>query len=151
MGGELWDSEDQEDCERVIDDMLDGLGILEPIDPVLELLQSHYTHEDFSEKYSWIKEDFERSFYSKRSRVKVVLVETTDEFPSWNVGESYGHDDVIFRDLLSCFDRREQRLLVAIRQGKTQNEIAEEWGLSGHASISRRISQIKQRVRQLLS
>lgn len=151
MGGTLWDIEDDQECEEVVEEMLDGLGLMEPIDPLVDLLHSHQTHEDFSDRYSWIKEDFERSFYSKRSRVKVVLVETADEFPSWHAEECCGHEDLLFRDLLSCFDRREQRLLVALRHGKTTTEIAREMGLKGHASVSRKIAQIKERVRRLLN
>ena len=150
MGGTIWDISDQAECEEVVDEMLDGLGLMEPLDPLLDLLHSHRAHEDFSNQYSWIKEDFERSFYSKRSRVKVVMVETIDEFPAWNAGECFGHEDLIFRDLLSCFDRKDQRVLIALRHGKTTTEIARESGLKGHASISRRISQIKKRVRRLM-
>jgi hypothetical protein len=151
MGGELWDIEDEDECDAVVEEMLDGLGIMEPIDPLLDLLHSHRTQEDFSPTYSWIKEDFERSFYSKRAKVKVVLVETVDDHPAWAVGSCIGHDDVIFRDILACFDSREQKLLVAVRHGKTTTEIAKEMGLKGHASISRKLARIKERVRRLLS
>lgn len=150
MGGTIWDINDEAECEEVIEEMLDGLGLMEPLDPLLDLLHSHRTHEDFSSQYSWIKEDFERAFYSKRSQVKVVMVETIDSFPAWNVGECFGHEDMIFRDLLSCFDRKDRRILIALRHGKTTTEIARESGLKGHASISRRISQIKNRVRRLM-
>jgi hypothetical protein len=150
MGGTIWDINDEDECEQVVDEMLDGIGLMEPLDPLLDLLHSHQTHEDFSSQYSWIKEDFERAFYSKRSRVKVVMVETVDHFPAWNAGECFGYEDVIFRDLLSCFDRKSQRILIALRHGKTITEIARESGLKGHASISRRISQIKKQVHRLI-
>jgi hypothetical protein len=52
-----------------LDDAIAGAGVMESIDPVLELLCTHRTHEDFSSRLSWIKEDFERSFYSKRAQV----------------------------------------------------------------------------------
>jgi hypothetical protein len=78
------------------------------------------------------------------------MVETIDQFPAWNAGECFGYEDVVFRDLLSCFDRTSQRILIALRHGKTTTEIAREAGLKGHASISRRISQIKRRVRRLM-
>jgi hypothetical protein len=123
---------------------------MEPIDPLLDLLHSSPTHEDFSPVNSWIKEDFERAFYSKRSKVKVVLVETVDEFPAWEACSSYGHEDLMFRDILSCFDRKERMLLIALRHGKTTSEIAREMGLKGHASVSRKLTQIKKRLRRLL-
>jgi hypothetical protein len=151
MGGELWDTDDDTECDAVVEEMLDGQGLMEPIDPLLDLLHSHQTQEDFSPVYSWIKEDFERSFYSKRAKVKVVLVETVDDHPAWAIGSCIGHDDVIFRDILACFDSREQKLLIAVRHGKTTTEIAKDLGLKGHASISRKLARIKERVRRLLS
>ena len=151
MGGELWHIDDEDECEAVVNDMIDGMGLMPEIDPIVEILQSHHAHEDFSDRYSWIKEDFERSFYSKRSKVKVTLVETIDEFPSWNASGCSYHQDMVFRDLLSCFNLRDQRLLIAVRHGKTQTEIAEEIGVSGHATISRRLARIKEKVRKLLS
>ena len=71
MGGTIWDISDEAECDEVVDEMLDGLGLMESLDPLLDLLHSHPAHEDFSSQYSWIKEDFERSFYSKRARVKL--------------------------------------------------------------------------------
>ena len=145
LGGILWDINDEQECEEVVEEMLDGLGLMEPIAPLIDLLHSHHTHEDFSDQYSWVKADFERSFYSKRSRIKIELVETVDDFPAWQIGEYYGHDDLVFRDLLSCFDHREQRLLIALRHGKTTTEISREMGLKGHASISRKLAILKER------
>lgn len=151
MGGHLWDVEDEEECEAVVDDMINGLGVMPSIDPVIEILKSHRVHEDLSARNSRIKEDFERSFYSKRSKVKVSVVETCDEFPAWDSSCPSLDEDVMFRDLLSCFDLRDRRLLIAVRNGKTQSAIASEEGLQGHASISRRLAKIKARVRRLLS
>jgi DNA-binding NarL/FixJ family response regulator len=82
--------------------------------------------------------------------LKVVLVETIDEFPVWEAHSSYGHEDLIFRDVLSCFDRREQRLLIALRHGKTVSEISREMGLTGNASVSRKLARIKKRLTRLL-
>jgi len=150
VGGDLWDIDDADECDDVVEEMLDGLGLMEPVDPLLDLLQSNPAHEDFSPIHSWIKEDFERAFYSKRAKVKVVLTETIDEFPAWEANSSSGHDDLVFRDILSCFDLKEQRLLIALRHGKTTSEIAREMGLKGHASVSRKLARIKKRVRSLL-
>lgn len=149
-GGTLWFEDDDDECEAVVEDMLDGLGVLDPVQPMLDLIHSHRVHEDFSDKYSWVREDFERSFYSKRSKVKVVLVETVDELPVWSADECYLDEGTVFRDLLACFDKRDQRLLIAVRRGFTQTEIASDLGLRGHASISRRINKIKARLKDLL-
>jgi hypothetical protein len=151
VGGEVWDAEDAAEREDVLRAAIDGDGVMASLEPVIELLHSHRAHEDFSERYSWIKEDFERSFYSKRARVKVDLVETIDDAAAYDVDSDTAYADVLFRDLLAVLDVRERRLCIALRLGKTASEIARDEGLKGHASVSRRIQALKRRVAPLLS
>ncbi len=86
VGGDVWDEFDADEREDVLQSAIDGDGVLESLDPVVELLHRHRAHEDFSGANSWIKEDFERSFYSKRAKLKVDLVETIETHPHtrWN-------------------------------------------------------------------
>src|SRR6185436_15978799 len=114
-------------------------------------LHRHHAHEDFSSRYSWVKEDFERSFYSKRSKLKVELIETVDDAPVWNSAEPDGYERVLFRDILAALNVRERRLLLALRMGKTSTEIARGQGLTGHAAISRRIKGLKAKIAKLLA
>ena len=150
MGGDLWDSDDPVDCEEIVDEMLDGGGVMESLHPVIDALHSHRTHEDFSDRYSWVKEDFERSFYSKRSKVKVSLVETVDDLPVWAAGEPEGYGKVLFRDLMCFFRPKDRHIILALRQGKTITEIARDNGLNGHAAISRRVKEIRAQLREVL-
>ena len=150
MGGDLWDPENPAECDEIIDEMLDGGSVMESLHPVLDVLHSHRTHEDFSDRYSWVKGDFERSFYSKRSRVKVSLVETVDDLPAWEATEPEGYGRVLFRDLMCFVEPKNRHIILALRQGKTVSEIARENGLNGHAAISRRVKQIKAKLRKLL-
>lgn len=150
MGGWLWDPDDPEECEAVVEEMLDGGGVMDSLHEILEVLHTHRTHEDFSDRYSWIKEDFERSFYRKRAKVRVTLLETVDESPVWSAKEPAGYAELLFRDLLSFLDRRDQHIIIAVRQGKTVSEIACGLGHKGHAVVSRRLQAIKAKVRKLL-
>ncbi len=113
--------------------------------PVLEALRSHRAPEDFSARHSWVKEDFERSFFRKRERLKVTLVETVDDLPTWSACEPDGDGDVMFRDLLAFFDQRSRHLLLAMRHGKTVSEIARGLGHKGHAAVARRVQAVKGR------
>lgn len=150
MGGTIWDETDAAERNTVLDDALTGAGVMDSLEPVIELLQSQRTHEDFSERTSWIKEDFERTFYSKRAKLKVELVETLDEAPVWSADDCDGYGEVLFRDLMAAIDVRERRLLLALRMGKTVTEMTTEAGLQGHASISRRIAKLKRKLSLLL-
>jgi hypothetical protein len=149
-GGIIWDVEDHEDREAVLDDALTGAGVMESASPIIDLISSHKTHEDFSGHHSWIKEDFERTFYSKRAKLKVDLVETLDDAPVWDVTDSDGYGEVLFRDLFSALDLKERRLVIALRQGKTVCEIASDNQLLGHASISRQVAKLKEKLLKLL-
>jgi hypothetical protein len=150
MGGWLWDPDDPEDCEAVVEEMLNGGGVMASLEGVLEVLHKHLIHEDFSDRYSWIKEDFQRTFYRKRSKIKVTLLETIDNLPVWPANEPLGYGEVLFRDLLAFFDRRDRHIVIAVRNGKTVSDIAEELGHKGHAAISRRLAQIKVKLRRLV-
>jgi hypothetical protein len=149
-GGTVWDAEDAGEREAVIEEAIYGDEVEGSLAPVIELLNSHRAHEDFSDRYSWIKEDFQRSFYSKRAKLKVELIDTIDDTPVWDSNECDGYSDVLFRDVLAALDVKERTLLLAIRSGKTVCEISSEAALRGHASISRRLSKLKEKVARLL-
>ena len=123
---------------------------MESLDPLIELLHRHRTPEDFSSRYSWVKEDFERSFYSKRAKLKVDLIETIDDFPASHSGDHDGYGRVLFRDIVAFLDHRERRLMLALRQGRTISEIAACDGLTGHAAVSRRVKALKRKIKALL-
>ena len=151
MGGDVWDEFDADEREEVIQCAIDGDGVLESLEPVVELLHRHRTHDDFSAIHSWIKEDFERSFYSKRAKLKVDLVETIDDAPAYTLEPNEPYECVLFRDVIAVLDQKERRLVVALRSGKNASTIAREAGLRGHASVSRRIAALKAKVARLLA
>jgi len=151
LGGDVWDIDDADERDAMIEEAITGAGVMESLEPVIELLHTQRSHEDFSSRHSWIKEDFERQFYSKRAKLTVELIETVDDAVSWSVDDNEGYGQILFRDVLAWLDRKERRLLLALRMGKTTTEIAADDGLSGHASISRRIQRLKSKVAQLLA
>lgn len=151
IGGDVWDEFDVDEREDVIASAIDGDGVLDSLEPVVDLLHRHRTHDDFSAANSWIKEDFERSFYSKRAKLKVDLVETIDDAPAYELEPNEPYEQVLFRDVIAMLDQREQRLVIALRLGKNASTIARESGLRGHASVSRRIAALKSKVARLLN
>jgi len=150
MGGTIWDVFDADEREDVLKAAIDGDGVMESLEPVIDLLHRHRVHEDFSDRHSWIKEDFERSFYSKRSRLKVDLLETVDDAPAYDLEPNEPYEQVLFRDIIAMLDQKERRLVIALRMGKNASTIARESGLRGHASVSRRIAALKAKVAGLL-
>jgi hypothetical protein len=149
-GGDVWNEADPVERREVLDEAIDGIGVMDSLAPVIELLHTRRAHEDFSERYSWIKEDFERQFYSKRAALKVELIETLDDAPVWASTDNEGYGHTLFRDVMAWLDRKERKLLLALRMGRTASEIATIDGFAGHASISRRIARLKQKLARLL-
>lgn len=150
MGGTIWDVFDADERDDVLRAVIDGDDVMESLEPVIDLLHRHHVHEDFSDRHSWIKEDFERSFYSKRSRLKVDLLETVDDAPAYDLEPNEPYEQVLFRDIIAMLDQKERRLVIALRMGKNASTIARESGLRGHASVSRRIAALKTKVAGLL-
>lgn len=148
LGGELWNAEDERERASILDELVRGEE--DSLAPVIQLLIEQPTHEDFSDRYSWIKEDFERSFYSKRAKVKITMIETIDECPVWIDGESAANERLVLRDLFAAVNPKDRRILLALRQGRTVAEIAADHNYKGHAHISRRVKEIQARVGPLL-
>lgn len=150
MGGHLWNSEDPYDREWITKLLIDGDTTIQSLGPVVDVLLGSAVHEDFSDRYSWVKEDFERTFYSKRSKVKVRLYEFIDDCPVHEGVDTPGYEDILFRDLMAFFDERDRRIILALRHGKTRSDISEQLGHSGHASVSRRVKVIEAKMRRIL-
>lgn len=150
MGGQLWQSDDPSEREWVTDLLVRGDTTFQSLEPIVDVLMGSAAHEDFSDRYSWIKEDFERAFYSKRSRVKVRMFEFIDNCAVHQGVETPGYEDILFRDVMAFFDARDRTIILALRQGKTQSEIAEQLGHSGHASICRRVKAIEFKMQEIL-
>jgi hypothetical protein len=150
MGGHLWYANDSKDREWITNLLLTGDATAASLDPIVEVLRGSAAHEDFSQRYSWVKEDFERAFYSKRSKLRVSLYECLDDCPVHDGCDTPGYEEILFRDLMAFFDRRDQHIILALRQGKTKSNIAAELGHNGHAAISRRVHIIQKKVMRLL-
>lgn len=122
-GVDVWNEADPVERREVLNEAIDGVGVMDSLSPVIELLHSRRAHEDFSERYSWIKEDFERQFYSKRAPLKVELVETLDDSPVWASADNEGYGHALFRDVLAWLDQKERKLFLALRMGRTASEM----------------------------
>jgi hypothetical protein len=126
-GGVLWEGNDPESREEVLEELIAGGEILDSLEPVIEVLKSDRASEDFANEWSWVKEDFERSFFHKRLKVKVRLIQTLDDRPVWDSQESCAVEDLVFRHTLRFFDPKDQKLVIALRHGRTIAEMARSW------------------------
>ena len=76
MGTDLWRGEaEAAEALRWTVDQADADGQLRGI---LDAVRSNRVEDDFSEYWSYAREDFERKLYHKRSKIKVRFVELTE-------------------------------------------------------------------------
>ncbi|SNT60278.1 hypothetical protein SAMN05216276_10775 [Streptosporangium subroseum] len=144
VGTDLWRGEaEAAEVVQLTIEHADANGRLRGI---LDAVRSNRVEDDFSEHWSYAREDFERKLYSKRSKVKVRFVELTDTIPVQGP-ETEVVADLVYADFLALLDPRERQVVVLLRSGFTRlNEIASLMGYKNHSPISKRLVQIRKKA-----
>ena len=148
MGGTVWrGAEEAWEATKEVIEIADADGRLRAI---VDAVRSHRVDDDFSERWSWAKEDFERKLHHKRTKTKVRFVELTDTIPVHGP-ESEVHENLLYEDFLAVLDPKERAIVVCIRSGLTAvGDIAKTLGYANHSPVSKRLTQIRRRARALL-
>jgi DNA-binding CsgD family transcriptional regulator len=147
-GGVIWQGE--EDAERAVDEMIQYADSRGHLRGIIEAIRSNRVEEDFSSRWSYAREDFERKLYRKRSKVSVKFVELDDTIPV--VGpESEIHEDMLWQDLIAVLSPKERQVVVLLRSGYTRlASIAEELGYANHSPVSKALARIRRKADALL-
>jgi hypothetical protein len=141
MGGELWTGE--EAAAEFVRDTVEAADHTGRLRAILDAVRSHRVEDDFSNHWTYAREDFERKLYRKRSKVKVRFVELTDTIPVQGP-ETEIVDRLVFNDFLALLDPREREVVVLLRSGTTNlTEIADIMGYRNHSPISKRLKHIR--------
>jgi hypothetical protein len=149
MGGPIWIGEDEAwELTRRIIEKADAKGKLREI---IDAIKSNRVQDDFSAKWSFAKEDFERRLYSKRSKVQVRFVEIDDAIPIHSQSSEID-EDILWDDLLSIVDQRERKVIVCLRKGITNHkEISEILGYQNHSPVTKLIARIRGKVEKIFN
>ena len=120
---------------------------------IIDVVRRHRVEDDFSEKWSWAKEDFERKLYSKRSKCRVTFVELSDTLPVHGPDKEVDTvTSLLWDDLLALIDRKDRNVVVCLRNGVTRvSEIAELLGYANHSAVSKKLARIRERAKKLLA
>ena len=144
MGGDVWRGEDEAECmvERTIE-AADAHGRFRDI---LDAVRSNRVEEDFSERWSCAREDFERKLYHKRLKIKVRFVELTDTIPVQGP-ETEVVDRTVISDFLALLDERDRQVVVLLSSGVTKlAEVADMMGYRNHSPVSKRLDRIRKQA-----
>lgn len=148
MGGTLWQGE--EEAERAVHDMVSEADRSGKLRGIIEAIRSNRVEEDFSDRWSNAKEDFERKVFHKRSKISVKFVELDETIPVHGP-ESEVHDRLIWEDFLGILDAKEKQITVLLRNGHTRlGDIAKEIGYANHSPVSKALSRIRRKALKFL-
>jgi hypothetical protein len=148
VGMELWcgEAEAAEVVRRTVE-AADARGRLRGI---LDAVRSNRVEDDFSEHWSYAREDFERKLYRKRSKIKVRFVELTDTIPVQGP-ETEVEDNLVLGDFLALLDERERQVVVLLSSGCTKvGDVASVLGYKNHSPISKRLARIRQKATEYI-
>ena len=115
---------------------------------ILDAVRSNRVEDDFSERWTFAREDFERKLYRKRSKIKVRFVELTDAIPVQGP-ETEVVDRMVFGDFMALLNERDREVVVLLYSGMTNlTEIADTMGYRNHSAVSKRLSRIRREASQ---
>jgi hypothetical protein len=144
MGGELWRGE--EDAAEIVDWVVDEADSQGRLRGILDAVRSHRVADDFSDRWTFAREDFERKLYRKRSKVKVRFVELTDTIPVQGP-ETDIVDRIVFGDFLALLNERDREVVVLLYSGVTNlTEVADIMGYRNHSPVSKRLTRIREQA-----
>jgi hypothetical protein len=147
FGGEIWcGANGALEATREMIEMADERGDLRAI---LDAVRSHRIEDDFSERWSFEREDFERKLYSKRNKIKVTFVELNDTIPVHGP-QSETHENLLWEDFLALLEPKERRVVICLRNGVTRlGDIAKSLGYANHSPISKSLARIRLKAKKL--
>lgn len=148
FGCELWTGEaEASEVTRELIDTADEHGRLRA---VMDAVRSHRVQDDFSQRWSFAREDFERKLYRKRCKTRVSFVEFNDSLP-FHDGNADLDGNLLYRDLLSVVDPKDRHVIVCLHSGLTNlSDIASELGYANHSPVSKALDRIRKRAQRLL-
>jgi len=149
FGGKIWMGEGEaNEATKEMIEYADSEGKLRSI---IETVRSHRIKDDFSNRWSYAKEDFERKVYNKRSKVKVTFVELDNTIPVHGP-DSEIEENMLWEDFLALLDVKERQIVVCIRNGITKvSEISHILGYANHSPISKALKKIREKAIKLLN
>jgi hypothetical protein len=147
-GGMLWYGEDEAwEFSQALVEKADEKGRLREI---IDAVKSHRIHDDFSDIWSYEREDFERKLYKKRNKYKVSFVELNETIPIQGPNSEVV-DELVWEDFLALLDQKEKQITICIKNGYTNlSELGKDLGYANHSPVSKSLKRIRQKLLKYL-
>ena len=148
-GGYLWCGE--EEADRALSELIETADRQGKFRAIVEAVRSNRMEDDFSDRWSFAKEDFERRLYRKRSKVSVTFVELDDTIPVHGP-ESEVEEDLLWEDFMGLLNLKERRIVILLRSGYTcLGDVAMKMGYANHSPISKALAKIRTKAERYLA
>lgn len=147
-GGHAWYGEEEAlEAAREMVEVADEGGRLRGL---LEAVRANRVEDDFSPRWSHLREDFERKLYRKRSKWRVAFVELDDTVPVHAPDVEVDVERrLLWQILFATLNEKERRIVVCLRNGTTTaTDIAAELGYANHSPISKALAAIRRKARR---
>jgi hypothetical protein len=149
MGGTLWMGEDE--ASEVTAEIVNAADRNGQLRGLIDAIKSNRVVDDFSPRWSYAREDFERKLYAKRSKIRISFVELKDTLPVHSPRSEYT-DDLLWQDFSSFLDTKEKHIVVCLRSGTTKlGDIAASLGYANHSPISKALTRIRKKAAEFLN
>jgi DNA-directed RNA polymerase specialized sigma24 family protein len=143
-GGTMWLGEDW--AAEVVAKVVEAADAGGRLRAILDAVRSNRVEDDFSDRWSFAREDFERKLYHKRNKVRVRFVELTDTIPVQGP-ETEVEGNLAVSDFLTLLDQRERQVVVLLRSGYTKlGEIASVLGYKNHSAVSKYLARVRRKA-----
>lgn len=146
-GGDVWLG--AREAHEAMAEMVEAADSKGRLREIIDAVRSNRVEDDFSPRWSFAKEDFERKLYHKRTKVKTTFVELNDTVPVHGPNAELD-GQLLWQDLFVVCDPKERQVLVCLRNGTTGvGEIAKELGYSNHSPVSKTLAKIRAKAAKL--
>lgn len=143
-GGTLWQGESW--AAEVVEQVVEAADAGGRLRAILDAVRSNRVEDDFSDRWSYAREDFERKLYHKRNKVRVRFVELTDTIPVQGP-ETEVEGNLVVGHFLALLDQRERQIVVLLRSGYTKlSEVATVLGYKTHSPVSKYLARIRRQA-----
>ena len=145
-GGDIWTGEEM--AGWMVDDVVEEADSNGQLRGILEAVKANRVADDFSDRWSFAREDFERKLYRKRSKATVTFVELTDTVPVQGPGtEIEVTSRLVSADFMALLNPKERQVVILLTSGHTNlTDIAEVMGYANHSPISKKLANIRRQA-----
>lgn len=140
MGSDVWSGE--EDAKCAIGETVVAAKSVSRLQEILDAVRSNRAEDDFSPRWSYAREDFERQVYGKRRKFKLAFVELENVTPI--VGpESDIVDQMVLSDFMTVIDEKNRQIVLLVTSGESNlSEVGRQLGYANNSAVQKRLRKL---------